>query len=176
MHCIQTKTLLPSAKTPSYIALIISPNDYDTTVNRKENANVLMLLMFLHFMEAATSICSLKKVFTTCRKTLEFFQWVCLLTIINFIIEQRSAKHPLLKNTSAWLLLTSKFYPESGSMFCYHKVRMLQKGFSQLFFAWSVKWCVSLKLWNNHSRDWINNFPRVFCCFRPIFHNKYGGG
>ena len=46
-------------------------------------------------------------------------------------------------------------------MFCYHKVRMLQKGFSQLFFAWSVKWSVSLKLWNNHARDWIYNFPKL---------------
>ena len=47
--------------------------------------------------------------------------------------------------------------------FSYHKVRMLQKGFSQLFFAWSVKWWVSPKLWNNHSRDWINNFPILWC-------------
>ena len=33
-------------KTPSYIALFISPDDYDITVNQKENANVLMVLMF----------------------------------------------------------------------------------------------------------------------------------
>ena len=33
-------------KTPNYIALFISPDDYDITLNRKENANVLMLLMF----------------------------------------------------------------------------------------------------------------------------------
>ena len=45
-HCIQTKTPLPPAKIPNYIALFISPDDYDITVNRKENANVLMLLMF----------------------------------------------------------------------------------------------------------------------------------
>ena len=45
-HCIQTKTPLPPAKTPNYIALFISPDDYDITVNRKENANVLMLLVF----------------------------------------------------------------------------------------------------------------------------------
>ena len=28
------------------IAFIISPDDYDITVNQKENANVLLLLMF----------------------------------------------------------------------------------------------------------------------------------
>ena len=50
-----------------------------------------------------------------------------------------------MKKTSGWLLLTSKFYSGSDSMFCYDKVRMLQKGFSQLFFACSVKWWVSLK-------------------------------
>ena len=148
-------------KTPNHIALLISPDDYDTTVNRKENTNVLMFLMFLHFTEPATRICSLKKVFTTCgQKTLEFFQWLWLLTIINFITEQLFVKHPFLKNTSAWPLLTSKFYSEFDFMFCYHKVCMLQKEFSQLFFAWSEKWWVWLKLWNNHSRDWINNFPK----------------
>ena len=63
-----------------------------------------------------------------------------------------------MKNHSAWLLLRSKLYSESYSVFCLRKVRMLQKGFSQLSFIWSVKWQVSLKLWNNHSRDWINNF------------------
>ena len=58
---------------PDYIALFISPDDYDITVNQKENVNVLLLLMF--HTEAATSICSLTKVFTTCsQKTLEFFQ------------------------------------------------------------------------------------------------------
>ena len=45
-HCIQTKTPLPPAKTTNYIALFISPDDYDITVNRKKNANVLLLLMF----------------------------------------------------------------------------------------------------------------------------------
>ena len=115
-------------KTPSHIALFISPDDYDITVNRKENANLLMFLMFLHFTEVATSIFLLKKVFTTCvQKTIEFFQWL-------FFV-----KHPFLKNTSAWLLLTLKFYSEFDSMFCYHKVRMLQKGFAKVFFAWSVK-------------------------------------
>ena len=39
-------TLLPPGKTPNYMALFISPDDYDITVNRKENANVLLLLMF----------------------------------------------------------------------------------------------------------------------------------
>ena len=33
-------------KTPNYIALFTSPDDYDITVNRIEKANVLMLLMF----------------------------------------------------------------------------------------------------------------------------------
>ena len=76
-----------------------------------------MFLIFLHFMEAATSICSLKKVFTTYgQKTLEFFQWLWLLTITHFIVEQLFAKHPFLKNTSAWLLLTSKFYSEFDSI------------------------------------------------------------
>ena len=98
-----------------------------------------MFLMFLHFMEAATSIWSLKKFFTTCQKTLEFFQWVWILTIINSFIEQYFAKHPFLKSTSEWLLLTSKFYSEFDSMFSYHKVRMLPKEVFQLFFAWSVK-------------------------------------
>ena len=112
----------------------MSPDDHDITVNWKENANFLMFLMFLHFMEAATSICLLKKVFTTRRqKALDFFQWLWLLIIINFIIEQLFAEHRFLKNTYAWLHLTSKFYSEV--MFCYHKIRMLQKGFSQLFFA-----------------------------------------
>ena len=96
--------------------------------------------------------------FTTCgQKNLEFFQWLWLLTIINFIITQLLANHLFLKNISAWLLLTSKFFSEFNSMFCYHKFRMLQKGFSLLFFAWSVKWWVSL----NHPRDWINNFPGI---------------
>ena len=107
--------------------------------------------------------------FTTCDlKTVEFFQWPWRLTIINFIILQLFAKHRFEKNTSAWLLLTSKFFSEFDSMFSYHKVRMLQKGFSQLFFAWSVKWWVSLKLWNNHLRDWINNFPMKTCHLKKM--------
>ena len=119
-------------KTPNYIALFISPDNYDIAVNRKENANVLMFLMF---------------------------QWLWLLTIVKFIITQPFAKHRFLKKISAWLLLTSKFFSQFNSMFCYHNFRMLQKGLSQVLFAWSVKWWVSLKLWNNHPRDWINNFP-----------------
>ena len=60
---------------PSYIALFISPDDYDVSANRKENTNIFNVFNILHFEEAATSICSLKKVFTTCgQKTLEFFQ------------------------------------------------------------------------------------------------------
>ena len=35
-HCIQT---------PNYVALFTLPDDYDITVNQKEKANVLMLLM-----------------------------------------------------------------------------------------------------------------------------------
>ena len=101
--------------------------------------------------------------FTTCsQKNLEFFQWLWLLTIINFIIAQLFAKHRFLKNISAWLLVTSNFFSKYDSIvFCYENFRMLQKGFSQLFFAWSIKLWVSLKLWNNHSRDWINNFPWI---------------
>ena len=45
-YWIQTNTFLPPAKTPNYIALFILPDDYDITVTRKENANVLLLLMF----------------------------------------------------------------------------------------------------------------------------------
>ena len=59
-----------------------------------------------------------KKVFITCcQKTFEFFQWLWLLIIISFIIEQLFAEHQrtLLKNTYAWLLLTSKFYSEIDS-------------------------------------------------------------
>ena len=33
------------------------------------------------------------------------------------------------------MLLTSKFFSEFDSEFCTHKVRMFQKGFSQLFFC-----------------------------------------
>ena len=132
-HCMK-RHFYHLLKTPNYIALFISPDDYDTTVNRKENGNVLMFLMFLHFTEAATRSCSLKKVFTTCgQKTLECFQWLWLLTIINFITEQPFVKHPFLKNTSPWPLLTSKFYYEFDFMFCYHKVRMLQKVFPSCF-------------------------------------------
>ena len=109
--------------------------------------------------------------FTTCgQKTLDFFQWLWLLAIINFIIPQLFAKHWFLKNISEWMLLTSKFFSEFYSMFCYHKFRMLQKGFSHLFFAWSVKWWVSLKLWNNHARDWINNFPVQSILWRAKGH------
>ena len=112
-----------------------------------------MFLLFLHVTEAATSICSLENVLITCiKKTLPFFQWLWLLNIINFIIKQRFAKHPFLKNTSAWLLLKSKF--------CYHKVRILQK--------YSVKWWVSLKLWNNHLRDCIHNSPTISWAYNLI--------
>ena len=115
--------------------------------------------MLLHFTEAANSVCLLKKVFTTRRqKALDVFQGLWLLMVINFIIEQIFAEHRFLKNTYAWLLLNVKVLFWIWFMFCYHRVRMLQKGFSQLFFAWSVKSWVSLKLWNNHSRDWVNNF------------------
>ena len=132
-HCMK-RHFYHLLKTPNYIALFISPDDYDTTVNRKENGNVLMFLMFLHFTEAATRSCSLKKVFTTCgQKTLECFQWLWLLTIINFITEQPFVKHPFLKSTSPWPLLTSKFHYEFDFIFCYHKVPMLQKVFPSCF-------------------------------------------
>ena len=72
-------------KTQNLIALFISPDDYDITVNWKENANFLMFSMFLHFTEGATSISLLKKVFTTRRQnTLDFFQWLWLLTLTVF--------------------------------------------------------------------------------------------
>ena len=45
-HCIQQRHFYHLLKTPNYIALFISPDDYDITVNQKENANVLMVLMF----------------------------------------------------------------------------------------------------------------------------------
>ena len=113
-QALYAKTLLPPAKNTQLHTLFISPDDYDTTVNRKENGNVLMFLMFLHFTEAATRSCSLKKVFTTCgQKTLECFRWLWLLTIINFITEQPFVKHPFLKYTSPCPLLTSKFIMNS---------------------------------------------------------------
>ena len=142
--------------------MFLSPDDHDITVNWKENTNFLMFLMFLHFTEAATSICLLKKVFTTRRqKALDFFQWLWLLIIINFIIEQLFAEH-------AWLLLTSRLYSEFDScsvtikFACCRRENKLQNVAlgKQLFLAWSVKWWVSLKFWNNHSRDWIKNFPQ----------------
>ena len=37
-----------------------------------------------------------------------------------------------------------------------------RRNFRSYFFAWSVKWWVSLKLWSNHWRDWINNFPSIW--------------
>ena len=45
-HCVQTNTTLPPPKTPNYIVLFISPDYYYITVNRKENPNVSLLLMF----------------------------------------------------------------------------------------------------------------------------------
>ena len=71
-HCIQQRHVYHLLKTPNCITLFISPDDYDITVNRKENANVLTFLMSLHFTEAATIICSLKKVLTV-KKPLSFF-------------------------------------------------------------------------------------------------------
>ena len=100
-HCIVYKQrhLYHLLKTPNYIALFISPDDYDITVNLKENANVLINAFY--FTEAATRICS--------------FQWLWLLTMVNFIIAQPFPKHRFLKNISAWLLLTSKFFFELNS-------------------------------------------------------------
>ena len=159
-HGIQAKTPLPPAKNTQLHSL----DSYHqmTMISQLIGKQTPMFECFnvLHFTEAATSICSLKKVLTTCDQKPLSFKWLCLLTIINFIIAQLFAKHRFLKNTYLWLLLTSKSFSEFDSMFCYHEVRLLKKGFSQLFFVWSVKWWVSLKLWNNYSRDWINNFPK----------------
>ena len=45
-------------KTPNYIALFISPDEYDITVNRKENANVLLFLMFhISRKQSPASVC-----------------------------------------------------------------------------------------------------------------------
>ena len=119
-------------------------------------------LMLLHlWKQPPGSVRYLRKVFThhLWSKNPLVFSITLILTINNLVIEELFAENRFLKNTSTWLLLRSKFYSEFDSMFCLHKVRILQKGFSQLSFTWSVKWWVSLKLWNNHSRDWINNFP-----------------
>ena len=110
--------------------------------NQKENANNVHSFTFT---EAATKSCSLKKVFTICplwSKNPLVFSMTLILTMNILTIEELFAEHRFLKNTSAWLLLRSKFYSEYYSMFCLHKVRMLQKGFSQLTFTWSVKWWV----------------------------------
>ena len=105
-----------------------------------------MSLMFLHFTKAATSICLLKRVFTTLpQKTLDFFQWIWLLIIINFIIEQTFAGHRLLKNTYTWLLLTSKFYSEFDSCSVTIKLKFAccRRNFPS---------CFSHGLWNNEFR------------------------
>ena len=123
---------------------------------------MLLHLWNISMMVASTRNCYLKKVFTHhLVKKLFIFLTNINFTINNLIIEKLFAEKRFLKKTSTWLLLRSKFYSEFDSMICLHKVRTLQKGFSQLSFKWSVKWWVSLKLWNNHSRDWINNFPAV---------------
>ena len=84
---------------------------------------------YLHFTEAATRSCSLNKNVHLLRSGLKrlFFTW------------QLFTEHRFLKNHSAWLLLRSKLYFESYSVLCLRKVRMLQKGFSQLSVKWSVK-------------------------------------
>ena len=122
-------------------------------------------LMLLHLRKQPPGpVRYLRKAFThhlppVVKKNTLFFSRTLILTINNLVIKELVAENRFLKNTSTWLLLRSKFYSEFDSMFCLHKIRILQKGFSQLSFIWSVKWWVSLKLWNNHSRDWINNFP-----------------
>ena len=100
------------------------------------------------------------------------FSITLILTINNLVIKELFAENRFLKNTSTWLLQRSKFYSEFDSMFCLHKVRILQKGFSHLSLTWSVKWCVSLKLRNNHSRDWINNFPCNCIKIKILFIHK----
>ena len=117
-----------------------------------------MFLMFLHFTEAATSICLLKKVFTTRhQKALDFFQRPWLLIIINFIDEQLFAEHRFLKNTYAWLLLTSKFYSELDSCSVTTK-------FAEGIFPVVCKMTSFAEIMKQPHRDWINNFP----CW--IFH------
>ena len=44
--------------------------------------------------------------------------------------KQPPKEHRFLKNTFAWLLRKSKLYSNFDSMFCLHKVRMLEKGVS----------------------------------------------
>ena len=112
-HCIQTKTPLPPAKNTQLHSLIHITRRLWYHSYSKRKRQCINAFNILNLTEAVTSFCSLKKVFTTCgQKTLEFFQWLWLLTIINFIIAQLFAKHRFLKNISAWLLLTSKFFCE----------------------------------------------------------------
>ena len=73
----------------------------------------------------------LRKVFTQKKNPLVFS--------ITLILTINKTENRFLKNTSTWLLLSSKFYSEFNSMFCLHEVRILQKGFSRLSFTWSVK-------------------------------------
>ena len=117
-HFIQTKTPLPPDKNTQLHSFIHITRWLWYHSWSKRRHQCLNAFKVLHFTEAATSICTLKKVFTTCgQKTLEFFQWLWHLTIINFIIGQLFGKHGFLKNICAWLLLTSKFFSEFDSMF-----------------------------------------------------------
>ena len=132
---MQVKIFLPPAKNTKLNRFIHITRwaRYDKK-NWKENANLLMFLMFLHFTKAATSICLLKKVFTTrLQKTLDFFQWLWLLIIINFIIQQLLAEHWFLKNTYAWLLLTAKFYSEFDSCSVTIKFACCRRDFPSCF-------------------------------------------
>ena len=100
----------------------------------KKTPMFLVFSMFLQFTEAATSICLLKKVFTTRRqKTLELFQWFWLLIIINFIIEQLYAEHRFFKYTYAWLLLTPKLYSEFHSCSVTIKFACCRRDFPSCF-------------------------------------------
>ena len=88
-HCIQRETPLPPGKNTQLHSLIYITRWlwYHSLSKRKRQC--FNAFNVLHFTKEATSICSLKKVLTTCgQKPLEFSQWLWLLTIINFIIAQ----------------------------------------------------------------------------------------
>ena len=99
------------------------------------------MTMILQLIEKKTPVmfmlwsCSLKKVLTICHLWSEnslVFSITLILT--NFTIKKLFTEHRFLKNTSAWLLLKSKFYSEFDPMFRLYEVRMLQKGFFPVVF------------------------------------------
>ena len=137
-HRTQTKTLLPLAK--------------NTQNNRKENPNYVHAFtfhgsshqkLFVNF----TRKCSAPVV----KKPFSFINDFDF-GHNDFIIEELFVEHLCMAASKVRILFWIRFY-------VLFKVRMLQKGFSKFSFTWSVKWRLLLKSWNNHSRDWINNFP-----------------